>query len=50
MAKFVYLPSEKAYFETNPSGATDLTHVKLNSGTQLKAVQWDTTEPYEFLY
>jgi len=42
MAKFVNLPWEKAYFETCPSGATDVRHVK--------AVQWDTTELYEFLY
>jgi len=42
MAKFVNLPSEEAYFETYPSGTTDMSHVK--------AVQWDKTEQYEFLY
>jgi len=36
VAKFVNLPSEKAYCGTNLSGATDMRHVK--------AVQWDTTE------
>jgi len=42
MAKYVNLPSEEAYFETYPSGATEMRHIK--------AVRWDTTEQYEFLY